>query len=59
MDHLLHAGYRPHPARLLLFHRAPARGRGTSGEESDAATGKQDQAAAEHAAGKNILLMMD
>ncbi len=58
MDHLLHAGHRPHPAGLLLLHRAAAGGGGTSREEPDAATGKQDQAAAEHVAGKDLPLMM-
>lgn len=59
MDHLFHAGHRPHPAGLLCLHRATAGGRGASGEEHDAAAGEQDQAAAEHAAGKNSLPMMD
>lgn len=61
MDSLLYAGYRPHPAGLLLLHWAAA-GRGGGGgsrEEPDTATGEQDQAAAEHAAGQDILLMMD
>lgn len=58
MDHLLHAGHRPHPARILLLHRAAAGGGGASREEPGAATGKQDQAAAEHAAGKDLTLMM-
>lgn len=59
MDHVLHAGHRPHPAGLLLLHRPPAGGRGASGEEPDAATGKQGQAAAKHAAGKDVLLLID
>lgn len=59
MDHLLHAGHRPHPAGLLLLHRAAAGRGGASGEEPGAATGKQDQTAAEHAAGKDFLLMID
>lgn len=59
MDHLFHADHWPHPAGLLLLHRAAAGGRGASGEEQDAAAGEQDQAAAKHAAGKNSLPMMD
>ncbi len=59
MDHLLHAGHRPPPAGHLLLHRADAGGGGASREEPDAATGRQDQAAAEHAAGKDNPLMMD
>lgn len=59
MDHLLYAGHRPHPAGLLLLHRAAAGGGGASREEPEVATGKQDQAAAEHAAGKDIPMMMD
>lgn len=59
MDHFLHAGYRPHPAGLLLLHRAAAGGRGASGEEPDAAAGEQDQAAAKPAAGKDRSTMMD
>lgn len=59
MDHLLHAGYRPHPAGLLLLHRAAAGGGGASGEETDAAAGEQDQAAAKPAAGKDSSTMMD
>lgn len=57
MDHLLHAGHRPHPAGLVLLHRAAAGGGGASREKFGAAPGKQDQAAAEHAAGKDLLLM--
>lgn len=59
MDHLFHADHRPHPAGLLLLYRAAAGGRGASGEEHDASAGEQDPAAAEHAAGKNSLPMMD
>lgn len=59
LDHLLHAGHRPHPAGIVLLHRAAAGGRGASGEEPGAATGRPDQAAAEHAAGKNNLLNVD
>lgn len=59
MGRLLHAGCRPHPAGLLLLHRAAAAGRGERGEESEAATRKQDQAAAEHVAQKNMPVMMD
>lgn len=59
LDHLLHASHRPHPAGLLLLHWAAARGWGASGEGTDAATGRQDQAAAEHAAGKDHSLIID
>lgn len=51
MDHLLHAGHGPHPAGIVLLHGAASGRRREHREEPDAATGKQDQAAAEYAAG--------
>lgn len=56
MGRLLHAGCWTRPAGLLLLHRvSPAGGgAGGDGEESEPAAGEQDEAAAEHVAGKSF-----
>lgn len=58
MGRLLHAGCGTHPAGLLLLYRVPPAG-GADSEDSEPAAGEQDQAAAEHAAGKSFTVVID
>lgn len=58
VDSLLHAGHGPHPAGVLLLHRAAAGGGGASPEEPGAPPGEQDPAATGHAAGKDLPAVM-